>query len=1269
MVHSLRRLLAAKATSFLSIQAIVLSGSLASIAGAAALSRGPDPAALSCSNARAAPSLPAAPLVCSAPATGAFGSTLATEPVPFSEIVVAPMPGDASSVVAPVSVRWLNAPPNADPELGWSLFDGDPSTALASPNGNPIVLEIRLAEPTWIHQVTGYGHTQGALKVSVGEPGSEQPVAGLDLESISIRGNLGPLRAHQPVLAQRLLIEWLPGDERALSDLAVWGVYNPVRLPPENQWTDRLTPEGFPGALAFESVRESATVGEVGRGEEQFDIPISSVPRAFSRAFLLYELEGLAHFRGVPRSINGFPVRAGTEPTLAARNDKAALQIEEVDPAWLLRGNNQVRFAPPRSSVAQGALSSYRVGHVRFVIVPHGGTYAAVPPSSLSEGAAKETKHRAKWFANFGELTEPHALAFRLAESTEGALIVSSGKKRLSVPLRGLAPGWHHWDVATVFGATEEVQFAAAGAASRPGVVADLRAFGSPAPREPRPELRITYPLHGECQNGRAFIRGFVHLAGRSLTRLTLDGRDVEANELGREGSFEVSVDQPTLQKPWKTKFIATFDDGARLTQAVALGPCMQEMAADKGLVEDEAAPYGEWVTPEHGKTLHHAGATLEIPPGALVEPTRITIRPLSRDQASPAGAGLVNVVPGNGSYRFGPAGRRFKRAVRLLLPYERDALPPAASTRHISTLYYDVPVGLWRAIPKVTDAADGVLQSETDHFTEFMNATIPAPDAPGPKNSSPAEMQGIQLGSPSAGVDLIEPPGANPRRTADLRYPVRVPPGRNGLAPQLSLAYSSGRGDGWLGVGWDLALSRIEHDTRFGAPDYSGDQIQNDFPGALAGAVRYQVDGAQLTAVGPAAGGTRYSRRVEGGFERILKLPVVGNPAILYWELTDKLGTKSVFGQSANARLADPTAPQRIFKWNLERVEDRFGNRMLFKYEHDQQTMSGVPMPQIYPKKICYGTIQLDEPADCNGTYNVRFELDAVNTRPDRMIDARPGFPVKTAHRLARIHVLHESNPIRSYDLRYREGAFRKSLLESVGFRGNDGRELYSSDFEYQGANMAAPFAPARQWGVMKTSSGVRTTRGLSHTKGFSYGGGGGLGVDFVVVSASVSAGGMTGENRLLVSPSEVSGDGLLDFLKNTGEGSINLAPREPAAGFDHLLFKSVPGVSGDSLGFTSSGGWTAGGSVSILGGVAGLGGNIAHTESEDRHILSDINGDGFVDQVSISDGRVKYRPGFKDGFGAEADFGSYDESAIVFANQDRLNNEKNVHFLVDRP
>ncbi|XXU75579.1 transposase [Sorangium sp. So ce1151] len=283
-----------------------------------------------------------------------------------------------------------------------------------------------------------------------------------------------------------------------------------------------------------------------------------------------------------------------------------------------------------------------------------------------------------------------------------------------------------------------------------------------------------------------------MHSAGVAVTNVSVGDRALTAAELGGDGVFELSVPEVRGGTAWSVQLRATLADGTTVAREVALGPCLDRSAlaaAPGGLTPDVGAPYGEWVTPDQAKTLHHAGATLEIPAGAVSEPVRITIRPLTRDQASPVGRGLVNVVPGSGSFRFGPAGLRFKRPVRLTLPFDREGLPPAATTRSISTLYFDEPVGLWRAIPKVADASDGVMVSETEHFTEFMNATLPAPDAPGPKNSLPDEMNGIELGSPSAGVDLIAPPAPNPQRT-EPKHPAALLQGFTGYL----------QGDGYAG-------------------------------------------------------------------------------------------------------------------------------------------------------------------------------------------------------------------------------------------------------------------------------------------------------------------------------------------------------------------------------------------------------------------------------------------------------------------------------------
>src|SRR5260221_594692 len=54
----------------------------------------------------------------------------------------------------------------------------------------------------------------------------------------------------------------------------------------------------------------------------------------------------------------------------------------------------------------------------------------------------------------------------------------------------------------------------------------------------------------------------------------------------------------------------------------------------------------------------------------------------------------------------------------------------------------------------------------------------------------------------------------------AHLTYPVAIPQGR-GIAPDLQLAYDSGGGNSWTGIGWDLSVGDVSVDTTFGAPRF----------------------------------------------------------------------------------------------------------------------------------------------------------------------------------------------------------------------------------------------------------------------------------------------------------------------------------------------------------------------------------------------------------------------------------------------------------------
>jgi len=52
---------------------------------------------------------------------------------------------------------------------------------------------------------------------------------------------------------------------------------------------------------------------------------------------------------------------------------------------------------------------------------------------------------------------------------------------------------------------------------------------------------------------------------------------------------------------------------------------------------------------------------------------------------------------------------------------------------------------------------------------------------------------------------------------TMSYKIPIKLPPGRKGITPGLSITYKSTNGNGWLGVGWELTVGSIERNTRFG--------------------------------------------------------------------------------------------------------------------------------------------------------------------------------------------------------------------------------------------------------------------------------------------------------------------------------------------------------------------------------------------------------------------------------------------------------------------
>ncbi|MGX7826194.1 SpvB/TcaC N-terminal domain-containing protein [Actinokineospora sp. 24-640] len=500
--------------------------------------------------------------------------------------------------------------------------------------------------------------------------------------------------------------------------------------------------------------------------------------------------------------------------------------------------------------------------------------------------------------------------------------------------------------------------------------------------------------------------------------------------------------------------------------------------------------------------------------------------------------------------------------------------------------------------------------------------AGVEVPEYPEGKQFDPNKIKDLKAGDPSAGIALIDAPTANNQGEARLGYPIEVPTGRAGMQPALALSYNSGTSGGWTGMGWDLATPAVTLDTRWGVPRYdAGLETET-----------YLLNGEQLTPVahrGELLARTAekvFHTRVEGQFRRIVRHG--DGPANYWWEVTEKNGTRHVYGRSAEATLAD--AQGNIATWAL--VETRDTNDNFVRYEHAKVIDGGVanatvPGVNLYPRRIDYtghGTTP--------GRYSVTFQTDRERgepRRPDVGIEARSGFKKVTADLLRRVEVKLDDQLIRAYELNYRTGAFAKTLLVSVSQFGEDNRLFTTHTFDYfddirdqSGAYNA--FTASSDWsipgdGLGQGLRGYGDASALSSTT--SKGAGGHLYVGYNPTaprksnSAGVKVGFNGGSADGLLALADVNGDNLPDKVFRSGGGifyrpNLSGPDGETRFGDTPIRLNSLPAISSERTRSTTVG-------VESYFAVAAQLDYVSTTTTSDRY-LADVNGDGITDLVN---------------------------------------------------
>ncbi|HER20400.1 MAG TPA: hypothetical protein ENO14_05070, partial [Chromatiales bacterium] len=397
------------------------------------------------------------------------------------------------------------------------------------------------------------------------------------------------------------------------------------------------------------------------------------------------------------------------------------------------------------------------------------------------------------------------------------------------------------------------------------------------------PRIEVSYPEAGQYYGDQAYIRGFVQPVdnGSGPARVFVAGQEVTRND----GAIEALVPEADFtveESGYSVTVDARYPDGSQATQKVYLDDphagsvaeaVLQTYGVDGRVVNTTNVEENPGIAQPQDNPwrIEHDESVLELNPQALDSPREVQIASLQQDDLPPLNPGMTNVTRGpRKAYRFTPHGKKFRANVQVIIPYDQNKLPPGQTVEDIKTWYFDEELGRWVPLEKISvDSKSRTVVSNTDHFTDMINATLTVPEHPQAASFNPTQIKDIKAADPGAGINFIQPPQANNQGNANLSYPIEVPPGRNGMQPQLAIQYNSGGGNGWLGQGWDLPMQAITIDTRWGVPRYDAQKETET----------YMLSGEMLTPVAHRGElrdreGNRkvFHTRIEGQFRRIIR-------------------------------------------------------------------------------------------------------------------------------------------------------------------------------------------------------------------------------------------------------------------------------------------------------------------------------------------------------------------------------------------------------------
>lgn len=293
-----------------------------------------------------------------------------------------------------------------------------------------------------------------------------------------------------------------------------------------------------------------------------------------------------------------------------------------------------------------------------------------------------------------------------------------------------------------------------------------------------------------------------------------------------------------------------------------------------------------------------------------------------------------------------------------------------------------------------------------------------------------------------------------NANGAASYSIPIEVPPGANGVAPDLSIEYDSQTPDGLLGPGF--TLTGVSFITRCPA------SVRLDgFFGAIYfdDRDRFCLDGQRLIKVagggGYGAPGSVYHTEKETWTKIVAQGACGSGPcSFAAW---NKDGSKLVFGVDSNSSVALPNRLE-LAAWGIAEISDLNGNTVSVTYEQHHDSL------QIHPSQISYTA---NAAAGLKAKRSVKFIYEA---RTDALAKYVGGYRFKQEERLREIKTFVDNSLTFAFALTYAYSpGTGRSLLSKIQKCSASGACYPATSFAWQPESNSVNSPNANPHGLLR--------------------------------------------------------------------------------------------------------------------------------------------------------------------------------------------------------